>query len=139
MITQRLTTVGLLMAIAMAAPVVAGAQQPSAAAPDGHELFQSYCASCHGPTGEGNGPAAPALRKRPPNLTLYAIQNSGIFPAMKLRRVVDGRDVVAHGNSDMPVWGSAFRTSKGGADEDTVKARIDAIVRYLESIQMMRS
>jgi mono/diheme cytochrome c family protein len=34
------------------------------AAPDGHKLFLQHCANCHGPTGEGNGPAqiSPAAR-----------------------------------------------------------------------------
>jgi hypothetical protein len=34
----------------------------------------------------------------------------------------------------MPVWGDAFRELAGGSAA-VVKARIDAIVRYLEGIQ----
>jgi hypothetical protein len=49
--------------------------------------------------------------------------------------VIDGRDVGSHGNPDMPVWGDAFRVSRGGLSEPGVKARIDAIVRFLDSIQ----
>ena len=30
-------------------------------------LFQNYCASCHGSMGEGNGPSAITLSKLPPN------------------------------------------------------------------------
>ena len=52
----------------------------------------------------------------------------------KLQRIVDGRDVRAHGNTEMPVWGDAFRRSEG-LTEQAVAARIAAIVRYLESIQ----
>jgi hypothetical protein len=58
-----------------------------------------------------------------------------VFPTAKLRRVIDGRDVGSHGNPEMPVWGDAFRISRGGFSEVGVKARIDAIVRFLESIQ----
>jgi hypothetical protein len=89
-------------------------------------------------TGEGNGPAAAALRQRPANLTNFSVNNGGTFPAMKLRRVIDGRDVVAHGSSEMPVWGGAFRLSKEGLTEELVRERIEAIVLYLESIQMVR-
>jgi hypothetical protein len=35
----------------------------------------------------------------------------------------------------MPVWGDAFRSERGGLNAEAVKARIDAIVRYLEAIQ----
>jgi mono/diheme cytochrome c family protein len=115
------------------------ASTPGVEAPDGAELFRDHCASCHGPTGVGNGPIASVLRQRPANLTQYAIQNGGVFPDMKLRRVIDGRDVAAHGTRDMPVWGSVFRTSREGLSEEAVKSWIDAIVRYIESIQMMRS
>ena len=31
------------------------------------DLFQNYCASCHGSMGEGNGPSAITLSKLPPN------------------------------------------------------------------------
>jgi hypothetical protein len=33
------------------------------------------------------------------------------------------------------VWGDAFRSSRDGLDAESAKARIDAIVRYLEGIQ----
>jgi hypothetical protein len=35
----------------------------------------------------------------------------------------------------MPVWGDAFRESPDGLTQEAVKARIDAIVRYLRAIQ----
>lgn len=35
----------------------------------GTTLFQQNCTPCHGPTGEGNGPAAAALNPRPRNFT----------------------------------------------------------------------
>jgi hypothetical protein len=36
----------------------------------------------------------------------------------------------------MPVWGDAFKRSDEGYSEKTVKARIQAIVDYLKSIQV---
>lgn len=35
----------------------------------GKEIFQTNCATCHGPEGKGNGPAAAALNPKPRNLS----------------------------------------------------------------------
>jgi mono/diheme cytochrome c family protein len=101
----------------------------------GSQLFRTYCASCHGTAGRGNGPLADQLRRPPPNLTLYTRRNGGVFPNERVYRIVDGRDVPSHGDREMPVWGDAFRAVPGGATDTAVKARIDAIVRYLAGIQ----
>ena len=123
----------------LGAVVLMGSQvQPQAPVEDGQTLYGNYCASCHGVTGEGNGPAAGALRQRPANLTTFAVDNGGIFPAMKLQRIIDGRDVTAHGSREMPVWGNVFKNPGKGATDQSVKARIQAIVEYLELIQMRR-
>lgn len=78
---------------------------------------------------------APALRKPPADLTQIAAKNGGVFPTERVRRIIDGRDVISHGDPEMPVWGDAFKTSRDGYSEESVRARILAIVRYLESIQ----
>jgi len=50
--------------------------------------------------------------------------------------LIDGRRVVKpHGDSQMPVWGDAFAKSATESDERAIKAKIEALVRYLESIQ----
>ena len=102
----------------------------------GKETFRSYCASCHGESGKGNGPVAPHLRRPPTDLTRFAMENKGVFPADRLERLIDGREVTrTHGQSDMPVWGDAFKKSAAGGDEETVKVRIRQLVKYIESIQ----
>jgi cytochrome c oxidase cbb3-type subunit 2/cytochrome c oxidase cbb3-type subunit I/II len=35
----------------------------------GEKIYQDYCVGCHGPVGDGNGPAAPYLDPRPVNFT----------------------------------------------------------------------
>lgn len=35
----------------------------------GEKIYQDYCVGCHGPVGDGNGPAAPYLIPRPLNFT----------------------------------------------------------------------
>lgn len=131
------------LAVLLAAPSVqTAAAQASPAAeepttgPSGDGLFRVYCATCHGRTGKGDGPLADSLRYAPPDLTLIAKRNGGKFDSDKVHRIVDGRrPVKGHGGTDMPVWGDAFRHSIDGYSEEAVKARIEAIVRHLKSIQ----
>ena len=111
-----------------------GSQRGAGASQD-PELFQIYCASCHGVNAAGNGPLAESLRHAPPNLTLLAQRNGGVFPAPRIRRIIEGRDVESHGNREMPVWGDAFRSTSEGRSVERANARIAALVDYLESIQ----
>jgi mono/diheme cytochrome c family protein len=101
----------------------------------GKDLFRAYCATCHGVDARGGGPLVSELRHLPPSLTSYAVRNGGVFPAERVRSIIDGRSVASHGDREMPVWGDAFKRTGGGLSEDAAKARIDAIVKYLEAIQ----
>ena len=115
---------------------VAAADQASESATHGSSLYRTYCASCHGTTARGDGPLADAMRRRPPNLTEILTRNKGVFPKEKVYRIIDGRErVPGHGGPDMPVWGDAFLRSGENPSEETVRARIQKIVDYLESIQ----
>jgi mono/diheme cytochrome c family protein len=114
---------------------VEGLQQPAAPLELGAALFRTHCATCHGATARGNGPLADSLRRMPPDLTKYTTRNGGVFPSERLSQIIDGRGVVSHGDREMPVWGNAFRSSRDGLTAAGAKARIDAVVRYLESIQ----
>ena len=130
---------GLVVAVLVLTPTTAGAgslqKGNTVDVTDGRGLFVASCASCHGVSARGDGPVAPALRSRPTTFTKLAARNGGLFPSARTHRIIDGREVGAHGNPDMPVWGSVFKMTPGGPSEDQVKARIAAIVRYLESIQ----
>jgi mono/diheme cytochrome c family protein len=101
----------------------------------GAALFRTYCASCHAADARGAGPLADRLRRLPPSLTSYAARNGGVFPGERVRRIIDGRDIPAHGTSEMPVWGDAFRRTRESLTDQAARARIDAIVKYLEAIQ----
>jgi mono/diheme cytochrome c family protein len=104
--------------------------------PDGAALFRAYCASCHGVSGRGDGAVAKFLKLPPANLMRLSARNSGVFPADRVARTIDGRHAVrTHGESTMPVWGPIFARSPIVADEAAVDARIRALVAYLESIQ----
>lgn len=101
---------------------------------EGQALFLTHCATCHGANARGDGPVASSLRVSPGDLTQFAKRNGGTFPSAKVYRVIEGRDVGAHGSIEMPVWGHIFRVTPPDAPT-SVKARIDALVEYLESIQ----
>jgi mono/diheme cytochrome c family protein len=50
----------------------------------GRAAFAKYCASCHGPKGEGDGPAAKALKPPPRNLVTEPPKGgaSGVFQVL---------------------------------------------------------
>ena len=104
----------------------------------GSDLYQFYCATCHGRDGKGQGPVAAALKVAPPDLTRITRGHGGTFPRSRVEDFVtnDGDTVtlaLAHGTKDMPVWGPVFR---GLDPSDTlVKVRIANVVQYIESIQ----
>lgn len=101
----------------------------------GKDMYMAYCASCHGQDGMGNGPAAPALKTQPTNLTLLAVKNNGKFPDSHIAEVIRGNGLTAaHGNKEMPVWGPVF-LSLGRHDTAQVQMRIHNLTTYLESIQ----
>ena len=82
------------------------------------------------------GKTAEHLRFVPPDLTLLAERNGGDYPAEKVGRIIDGRDPVkGHGGPDMPVWGDAFKNTETGFDEEQVKLKIEALVKYLATLQ----
>jgi mono/diheme cytochrome c family protein len=112
--------------------------QASAPAPSGATLYRTYCAVCHGPDAHGRGPLASSLRVAPTDLTQLARRSGGTFPRLAVTRSIDGRDTVrGHGSGDMPVWGDAFERSIE-AGPDAVRARIEALVSYLASVQEPR-
>jgi mono/diheme cytochrome c family protein len=99
----------------------------------GKELFETYCASCHGTDGRGRGPAAASLNTPPPDLTGIRGRHGGEFPTRWVIDFIDGETQVAsHGSREMPVWGRLFRWKAGSGG---ARAEISALAAYLETIQ----
>jgi mono/diheme cytochrome c family protein len=96
-----MTAFHLLVFLALVAPL-AGCVGNEAIS-TGDALYRRHCASCHGITGHGDGPAAHSLIVPPTDLTRLRTS------AQELMQVIDGRTAVqAHGSSEMPVWGEIF-------------------------------
>lgn len=107
---------------------------------DGAALYRTYCASCHGESGRGDGPIAEHLRVPPADLTQITRRNQGVFPDEKVRKAIDGREVYrSHGTSEMPVWGDALSRTSAMYDEESVQQRIDALVAHVEELQARRT
>jgi mono/diheme cytochrome c family protein len=122
----------VLLAAALTASIAAAQESPS-----GQEEFRTYCASCHGTSGRGNGIMAELLMKKPADLTVLAKNNGGRFPLDRVIATIDGRvEVAGHGAREMPVWGKIFR-SDHEASNSAVSAedRILALAYYIRSIQ----
>ncbi len=100
----------------------------------GEEMYNAYCAACHGKEGRGDGPAAPAFKAAPTNLTVLAAKNKGKFPEMDVVSVLQWGPgaTKAHGSKDMPVWGDVFRSI---GDQAQSKQRIYNLTKYVESLQ----
>ena len=98
----------------------------------GAQLFRTYCASCHGENAAGGGAISAQLRTAVPDLTTFSARNGGMFPAERVRQMIEGRGPAAHGDRSMPVWGEVFRLQNSDAD---AAMRIDSIVTFLRSIQ----
>jgi mono/diheme cytochrome c family protein len=135
MLRIALTGVFLCAAVAAIGAQSTGKAKPGASTEAGAQIFRTYCASCHGVAGRGDGPMAEELRRELPDLTKYTARNRGVFPRDRLRRIIDGMEVAAHGNREMPVWGDAFKSAREGLTPEAARARIDAVVAWLEGIQ----
>jgi mono/diheme cytochrome c family protein len=104
----------------------------------GKPYFMGYCASCHGSSGRGDGPAAVSLRARPADLTQIAARRGGRFSRAEIAQFIDGRfSVSAHGSREMPVWGEIFTRDIPEADvaESISRGKVLVLVEYLKSIQ----
>jgi len=108
--------------------------RPTSAA-SGQQMFNTYCATCHGPEGRGDGPVAVALKKAPADLSSLTIRNNGKFPDLDLfHSILGDGTIAAHGSKDMPVWGDVLK-SLDGDSSSMVRLRISNLIDYIKSLQ----
>jgi mono/diheme cytochrome c family protein len=128
------TTVRINNLVAYVESLQTAGETAAAKPPNGAELFRAFCASCHGPNGTGDGVMAAQFTREPPDLTKLQVRNRGTFPAALLKRIIDGREVAAHGNRTMPIWGDVFTREQDGS-RNAAAARVDALVEFVRTLQ----
>ena len=132
-VTLFLSTI--FLAAQDAKPKVQHVPVPATSAASGKAMFKAYCASCHGESGKGDGPAAPALNTAPSDLTMLSKKNCGKFPDARVASILKGQaSVTAHGNGDMPVWGPLLKQVSHGRSAE-LEQRVSNLTHYLETLQ----
>jgi mono/diheme cytochrome c family protein len=112
----------------------------------GRADYRDNCASCHGPSGKGDGPVHSFLIKPPSDLTTIARRHGGKFPQELMWEVIDGRwsgEGGPHGSREMPVWGNEFKSRAMAMPGDSAttaewsaRNRIVSLLKYLETVQV---
>jgi len=126
--------IALIVALFMLPTAGRAAAEDSPTVDWGSDLYMSYCVSCHGWTGKGDGPAGLALKSPPTDLTQLSARNGGVFPDAQVKKYIQGEQpILAHGSRKMPVWGKVFRRESTGSE---ARMQYRALSRFIESIQV---
>ena len=116
-------------------PAIINVPARHTSANSGKQMFEAYCAVCHGKEGKGNGPVAAALKVPPADLTVLARQNNGKFPSLQVANAITGKaGISAHGSKEMPIWGPVFM-SMSHQHESEVHLRVANLTEYIKSLQ----
>ena len=138
---KRIARAAILLAATVSLATAAFAQKEKVDV--GKQEFKTNCAVCHGADAKGIGREAYNLEVAPPDLTLLARNNGGVFPADHLIEVIDGRaQIKSHGLREMPVWGKRYAASAAEDFADSpydqeafIRGRVLILVDYLRRIQ----
>ena len=103
--------------VLFAVTTLAGAQN----AAEGKKLYASYCSTCHGENGKGDGVAASAFPVKPTDHTNGTIMNQ--ISDQFLHEIISRGGSAVGKSSFMPAWGSAL-------DEKQIRD----LITYLRSI-----
>jgi len=115
-----------------------------ACAPDtpseGRRIYEDTCASCHGPSGRGNGPAARDQARPPADLTKIAARRDGLWPMLEVMSIIDGYNRRALPREGMPVFGDFLEGElvdfdSGNGRPAPTPVKLIALVTYLETLQ----
>ncbi len=133
---MRLPLIALLPALL---PLVACVPAEMPARADGAAFFAENCVACHGVLGQGDGPLAANLTRKPRDLTLLARENGGRFPQTRTLAYIYGDPQDNHLTRVMPNFGKDMALDLVPVDLDgqlTPTPRVLAgMLAYLESIQ----
>ena len=112
-----LTVFVLILGIAFLVPTDSKAEGDAA---KGGEVYKTYCATCHGDTGKGDGIAAAALDPKPRDLS-NAEYVSGLTDA-HIKKVASEGGASVGMSPAMPAWGGIIP-----------EADIDNIIAYIRA------
>ncbi len=107
----------------------------------GKAIYEQYCATCHGLTGEGDGPLTEYMLEKVADLTALSAGNDGTFPMLKVIHIIDGRTGLRGHGGPMPTYGDVFMAeSATGTPGDfsnvlETRGRVLSVAQYLETIQ----
>ncbi len=107
----------------------------------GRALYLDYCASCHGPGGKGDGPAAEGLANAPADLTGIAARNGGVFPMAQVMSTIDGYTRRGDRSSVMPELGIVLQegplvlVDTGDGIMTPTPVNLVALADYLATLQ----
>jgi mono/diheme cytochrome c family protein len=99
---------------------LSGAAQAQSVA-EGKSLYASYCASCHGDQGKGDGVAARSLPVKPADHTNGAVMNQ--FSNKFLTDIITKGGSAVSKSAFMPAWGSSLSNKQ-----------VSDLIAYLRSI-----
>jgi mono/diheme cytochrome c family protein len=101
---QRISALGVtFVALAIAGPGLARAQS----ATEGQKVYTTYCSSCHGDKGRGDGAAGKALPVKPADHTDGKLMNS--FSDEFLISIISKGGAAVGKSSFMPAWGGVLK------------------------------
>ena len=118
----------------LAGALLIGAAAARAAEPTGDQLFAAHCArAATARAAKATARPASTIKIVPPNLRTLAKRNGGQFPRDAVEAYIDGRkQVEAHGDRLMPVWGGFLQMPKDKGSQEPVRQRIAALADFIE-------
>lgn len=106
---------GLLLSLSLAStPVQAGE--------DGKTLYTTYCSTCHGELGKGDGPAAAAIEPKPASFSSPGFWDDK--NDVHLKKVIKEGGVSVDKSPLMAAWGAVLDDAK-----------IDAVIAYSKTLK----
>ena len=116
---QRISALGVtFVALAIAGPGLARAQS----ATEGQKVYTTYCSSCHGDKGRGDGAAGKALPVKPADHTDGKLMSS--FSDEFLINIISKGGAAVGKSSFMPGWGGVLKENQ-----------LQDLLAYLRSIE----
>jgi mono/diheme cytochrome c family protein len=97
----------------------------------GGRLFKVHCAACHGADGRGAPAASYVVGLTRPDLTTFGERHGGFDMRQAIESIGRCRD--EDRDQEMPSWRYRFKRAGWGAV--VTNANLEALARYLESIQ----